>query len=112
MLVKCGSLGRGNSVCNLGVELIEQIGVLMDLRDGMAVKAFEKGGAFVPGLVFPSTAGAPLDGINVYHRDFLPCVEAAGLRRITFHALRHSYASHLIHAGASLAYVKEQMRHS
>jgi hypothetical protein len=53
-----------------------------------------------------------LDGINVYHRDFLPCVEAAGLRRITFHALRHSYASHLIQAGASLVYVKEQMGHS
>jgi len=86
--------------------------VLMDLRDRMAIKAFEKGEEFVPRLVFPSTAGAPLEGINVYHRDFLPCVEAAGLRRITFHTLRHSYASHLIQAGASLVYVKEQMGHS
>jgi integrase len=77
--------------------------VLMDVRDGISVKAFEKGEDFVPGLVFPSTAGATLDGINVYHRDFLPCVEAAGLRRIAFHALRHSYASHLIQAAASLA---------
>ena len=58
--------------------------VLMELRDGMAIKAFEKGEEFVPRLVFPSTAGAPLDGINVYHRDFLPCVEAAGLRRDPF----------------------------
>jgi integrase len=47
-----------------------------------------------------------------YHRHFLPCVEAAGLRRIKFHSLRHSYASHLIEAGASLTYVKEQMGHS
>ena len=86
--------------------------VLLDLRDRMAMKAFEKGKEFVPGLVFPSKDGMPLDGINVYHRLFLPCVEAAGLRRITFHALRHSYASHLIQAGASLAYVKEQMGHS
>jgi integrase len=86
--------------------------VLLDLRDEMAVKAFEKGEEFVPRLVFPSTTGGPLDGINVYHRDFLPCVEAAGLRHITFHALRHSYASHLIQAGASLAYVKDQMGHS
>ena len=62
--------------------------------------------------MFPSAEGGPLDGINVYHRDFLPSVEAAGLRRITFHALRHSYASHLIQAGASLTYVKEQMGHS
>jgi integrase len=86
--------------------------VLLDLKDGMAMKAFERGEEFVPRLVFPSREGGPLDGINVYHRDFLPCVEAAGLRRITFHALRHSYASHLIQAGASLAYVKEQMGHS
>jgi hypothetical protein len=27
--------------------------VLMDLRDGMAMKAFEKDEDFVPGLVFP-----------------------------------------------------------
>ena len=86
--------------------------VLLELRDGMAVKAFEKGKEFVPGLVFPSATEGPLDGTNVYHRDFLPCVEAAGLRHITFHAVRHSYASHLIQSGASLTYVKEQMGHS
>jgi integrase len=86
--------------------------VLLDLKDEMAMKAFERGEEFVPGLVFPSASGGPLDGINFYHRDFLPCVENAGLRRITFHALRHSYASHLTHAVASLAYVKEQMGHS
>lgn len=85
--------------------------VLLDLRDRMAMKAFERGETFVPKLVFPSTKGEPLDGVNVYHRHFLPCVEAAGLRRITFHSLRHSYASHLIQAGASLTYVKEQMGH-
>jgi integrase len=86
--------------------------ILLDLRDRMAMKAFERGEEFVPRLVFPSRDGGPWDGINIYHRHFLPCVEAAGLRRITFHALRHSYASHLIHAGASLAYVKEQIGHS
>jgi integrase len=86
--------------------------VLLDLRDRMVMKAFERGEEFVPRLVFPSRREEPLDGINVYHRHFLPCVEAAGLLRITFHALRHSYASHLIQAGASLTYVKEQMGHS
>jgi len=64
------------------------------------------------GLVFPSETGGPLDSRNVYHRDFLPCLQAAGLRRVTFHALRHSFASHLIQRGASLAYVREQLGHS
>ena len=63
-------------------------------------------------LVFPSETGRALDPSNVKHRDFLPCIEAAGLRRVTFHALRHTFASLLIQSGASLAYVKEQMGHS
>jgi len=86
--------------------------VLMGLRDAAEMKAFERGENGASELLFPSAIGGPLDGINVYHRDFLPCLAAAGLRRVTFHALRHSYASHLIQAGASLAYVKEQMGHS
>jgi integrase len=86
--------------------------VLMDLRDALTLAAFEHGEAAISALVFPSSAGSPLNGVNIYHRDFLPCVQAAGLRRITFHALRHSYASHLIHEGASLAYVRDQMGHS
>jgi integrase len=63
-------------------------------------------------LVFPSETGGPLDSRNVYHRDFLPCLEAAGLRRVTWHSLRHRFGPLLIQSGASLAYVKEQMGHS
>ena len=72
----------------------------------------ERGAEEVSGLVFPSETGGPLDSRNVYHRDFLPCLKAAGLRRVTWHCCRHSFASMLLQDGASLAYVKEQMGHS
>jgi integrase len=85
--------------------------VLIELRDQRMLEAMQLG-EDVTGLVFPSETGGPLDSRNVYHRDFLPCLKAAGLRRINWHSLRHSFAHALIQNGASLAYVKEQMRHS
>ncbi len=91
---------------------------LMELRDQRMMEAFERGPWDESGqprcsdYVFASETGGPLDGSNVYHRDFLPCLKAAGLKRVTFHALRHTFASLLIQSGASLAYVKEQMGHS
>ncbi len=86
--------------------------VLLNLRDEKLLTAYKEGQEGVSGLVFPSDAGGPIDGVNLYHRDFLPCLRAAHLRHVTFHALRHTYASLLIQHGASLAYVKEQMGHS
>jgi hypothetical protein len=43
--------------------------VLLELRDEMIMKAFERGEAKGPKLVFPSATGGTLDGINLYHRD-------------------------------------------
>jgi integrase len=86
--------------------------VLPDLRGQKMLAAFKAGREGISGLVFPSDADGPLDGVNLYGRDFFPCLQAARLRRVTFHSLRHTYASLLIQHGASLAYVKEQMGHS
>jgi len=49
---------------------------------------------------------------NVKSRHFFKCLEKAGLRRIRFHDLRHTFASLLIQNGESLAYVKDQLGHS
>ncbi len=77
------------------------------------MEAFSKGKtSIVDELVFPSPEGSVLDPDNLVKRYFLPVIEHAGLRRIRFHDLRHTFGSLLIQGGASLAYVKEQMGHS
>ena len=49
---------------------------------------------------------------NFTVRVFKPALAAAGLRAVRFHDLRHTFGSLLIQAGASLAYVRDQMGHS
>jgi integrase len=56
--------------------------------------------------------GNVLDMHNVKNRYFLKTLEKAGLRRIRFHDLRHTFASLLIQNGESLAYIKDQLGHS
>ncbi len=86
---------------------------LLSRRDSRLLAAFQAGRTGVlDELVFPSKSGTVLDADNMVHRYFLPCVEKAGLRRIRFHDLRHTFGSLLIQDGAPLAYVKEQMGHS
>ena len=43
---------------------------------------------------------------------FLPLLQAAGIRAIRFHDLRHTFGAMLIAAGAPLNYVEEQMGHA
>ena len=63
-------------------------------------------------LVFCSKDGTPLDQANIYNRMFQPTLRRAGLRRIRFHDLRHSYASMLINQGENLKYVQSQLGHA
>jgi len=88
--------------------------VLMDLRDQRLLQAYGRGQATISDdLVFRTVAGTQLDiRGNVVQRYFLPALEAAGLRRIRFHDLRHTFGSLLIQARAPLTYVRDQMGHS
>ena len=45
-------------------------------------------------------------------RFFIPALDKAGLKRIRFHDLRHTYASLLIEQGENLKYIQSQLGHS
>jgi len=87
--------------------------VLLQLRDERLVTAFPEGKPDISEeLVFPSDAGTPIEMNNFTARIFKPVLTKAGLRKIRFHDLRHTFGSLLIQTGASLAYVRDQMGHS
>jgi len=53
-----------------------------------------------------------LDKDNLRNRVFYKCLEKAGVRRVRFHDLRHTYASLLLQQGESPQYVQSQLGHS
>lgn len=63
-------------------------------------------------LVFPNNGGKPMDPNNMVRRHFLPALKRAGVKRVRFHDLRHSYASLLIAGGENIKFVQSQLGHS
>ena len=63
-------------------------------------------------LVFPTAAGTPMNHNNMVNRYFLPGLKLAGIEKIKFHALRHTYASVLIEQGENIKYISTQLGHS
>jgi integrase len=48
-----------------------------------------------PKLVFANTVGGPIWGEDLLKRCFYPLLERAGIRRVRFHDLRHTYGTAL-----------------
>jgi integrase len=63
------------------------------------------------GLLFPSNNQTPIAPYLLLKRLKSACKEA-GLRKIGFHVLRHTYVSHLAQTGIPMLSIKEIMRHS
>jgi integrase len=63
-------------------------------------------------LIFPNKAGSPMDSDNMTKRFFHPALKAAGLPKVRFHDLRHTYASLMIEQGENIKYVQNQLGHA
>ncbi len=94
---------------DMSAQLAESLKALLTTRKAETLK---HGWGNVPDWVFCNENGGPLDGDNLRHRVFYKVLAKAGLRRVRFHDLRHTFASLLIAQGESLAYVRDQLGHA
>ncbi len=63
-------------------------------------------------LVCPSVRGRPMQASALLQKGFLPALERAGIRRVRFHDLRHSFASNLLEAGVDIVTVSKALGHA
>lgn len=94
----------------------EAIKVLKTHKAKMAAEKLEAGDAYEGSddekerLVFCTTSGKPIHPRS-FVRDFQGCLKQAGLERLRFHDMRHTYATMLLEAGTALNAVQEQLGH-
>jgi len=93
-----------------------QPGLLLDLRSHRASRDLLRanfGDEYENhGLIFCQANGRPLDARNILQRDFWGTLRRAGLRKIRFHDLRHTFAVLLIAQSAHAKVIQEAMGHS
>ncbi len=107
-----GIIGTPKSGKSRRVDMSMQLSeVLSNLRNQRRIETLQNGCGKVPEWVFISETGTPLIEGHWRERVFGKALEKAGLRRIRIHDLRHGYASMLIQAGESLAYIRDQLGH-
>ena len=61
---------------------------------------------------FPNLGGQPMSHSNLMQRGFFPALQRAGIRRIRFHDLRHTFASLMISNGEDIVRVSRLMGHA
>lgn len=61
--------------------------------------------------IFSTREGAPLDG-HVLSRDFRALVKGCGIKGVSLHTCRHTFASHLVMKGTDIYTVQKLLGHS
>ena len=87
---------------------------LMDnLRQQQAVREAKLRTAFWSGgvdLIFPSVRGGPISSGTI-NQILKASITAAGVRRLTFHGLRHTFISQLVRQGENIKVIQRKARH-
>lgn len=63
-------------------------------------------------LIFCNRNGNPVDPDNMMHREFHPTLVRAGLRKVRFHDLRHTFTTLLIAQDANAKFIQSQLGHA
>ena len=82
------------------------------LKKGRQVKALKAGSGEISKWIFSTDEGDRMGIANIKARVFKRILGKAGLRRIRFHDLRHTYASLLLARGVPVTYVSKQLGHA
>jgi integrase len=107
-----GKLETPKSGKSRRVDMSKQLAeTLEQLKQARKIQTVKKGWKQIPGWVFIGETGNPVDEGHFRSRVFAKSLDLAKLRKIRIHDLRHSFASLLIQAGESLAYVRDQLGH-
>ena len=107
-----GKLGLPKNGKRRRIDMSKQLTqALKDAKHQRKIETINNGWGKVPKWVFVSNAGTALDINHWRRRVFYKVIEKAELRKIRVHDIRHTYASLLIQAGESLAYVRDQLGH-
>lgn len=94
------------------VDMSKQLAqTLLDLKHQRKLETVKKGWGQMPEWIFINKDGNPLDKNNWRKRVFEKALEKAKLRKIRVHDMRHTYASLLLEANESLAYIRDQLGH-
>ena len=106
-----GKIGTPKSGYLRRIDMSTQLGTaLKNLKRGRTEECF-KTGVEMPKWVFVNAQGQPLDQNNFRKRIFYKVLDAAGMPRMRFHDLRHTFASLLLRQGESLTYVRDLLGH-
>ena len=86
--------------------------ILYTIKEVRELDAMADGRSLSPDVwVFLSPQGCRLDERNL-ETAWADCLKRAGIRKVRFHDLRHTFASLLIQHGAHPKYIQEQLGHS